>query len=248
MKVFKRNNKLNKNEDYEIEKRFNTELNEIKEKLNSEKLSEEFKANLNAKLEEELNKTEDSNKGKIIKFPSYSKKLAGICACIIFLFSSCFTFADDIENIVLKIFSNTDKNIKTAIEKGNYKEIKMDYVEDNGVSIKVDYVIVEEDNLYVAFNVLYENEFDKVFFEDLTIKDKNGILIYKENDMESDKEKTIELKYVNKIISKNNRIIICLIENIDKEKINMLNIDITQLFIINHKIKIEKIGKWNFNI
>ena len=168
MEESKKIDNLNEDFDNETEKRFNEELNEIKEKLKAEKLSDEFKANLQAKLEEELNK-DDSSKGKILKFPTITRKLAGICACFIFLFSSCFVFADDIENVILELFGNTDKIIAKAIEEGNYKDIEMDYVEDQGISIKVDYVVVEDDELYIAFNVLGE-EYDKVFINDVNIK------------------------------------------------------------------------------
>lgn len=175
MKEFKASENIEKDKLVEnVDKKFEEDLKEIKDKLNAEKLTDEFKENLQAKLEEELNKDTSKSKGKILQFPVITRKLAGICACFVLLFSGCFAFADDIENVIFKIFGDTDRIIENAIANGNYKEINMDYVENNGVSIKVDYVVVEDDNLYIAFNVLGEEEFDKIYFKRINIKNEFG--------------------------------------------------------------------------
>ena len=245
MKESKKIDNLNEDVDKETEKRFNKELNEIKEKLNAEKLSDEFKTNLQAKLQEELNK-DNSNKGKIFNFPTISRKLAGICACFVFLFSSCFVFADDIENVILELFGNTDRIIAKAIEEGNYKDIEMDYVEDNGVSIKVDYVVIEDDELYVAFDVLNEEEFDKVFFEDFCIKNQNAQIIYDK------KESTNHTKAISKdkFISNNNLVIIyeLTISNEELKDSKSLIFEINNINCLLDNSSNIKDGNWNLEI
>lgn len=156
---------------------FDNELKEIKNKINEIELSDEFKKRLEIKMNEEFYNQEEPKeiKNNVFKFNSISKRLATIAACFVFLISGCVTFADEIESWVIKVFSNTDKQIERAIENGNYREIDMDYVENNGVAIKVDYLIVEEDTLCIAFNVKTEEEYDDVFLCDWTIKDKKNI-------------------------------------------------------------------------
>ena len=235
--------KESKEFDNEIDKRFNEELNEIKEKLNAEKLSDEFKANLNTKLQEELNK-DDSSKGKIFNFPTISRKLAGICACFVFLFSSCFVFADDIENVILDLFGNTDRIIAKAIEEGNYKDVEMDYVEDQGISIKVDYVVIEDDELYIAFNVFGEEEFDRIIIDGIEIQNQNNEKIYSKlyNTLENSMLTTMEKK-----INTNNQIIIYKLNN-KKYDMNEIDINIYRIdFIKDNDGNIKK-GKWNLNI
>ena len=219
--------KESKEFDNEIDKRFNEELNEIKEKLNAEKLSDEFKANLNAKLQEELNK-DDSSKGKIFNFPTISRKLAGICACFVFLFSSCFVFADDIENVILDLFGNTDRIIANAIKDGNYKDIEMEYVEDQGISIKVDYVVIEDDELYIAFDVLREEMCDKIFFNSINIETSNNMILYTSDKTEENSKLISDKNY----IYNDNMIVVY---KLDEIKFNLKE-------LTNLKIKISNIG------
>ena len=236
--------KESKEFDNEIDKRFNEELNEIKEKLNAEKLSDEFKANLNAKLQEELNK-DDSSNGKIFNFPTISRRLAGICACFVFLFSSCFVFADDIENVILDLFGNTDKIIAKAIEDGNYKDIEMDYVEDQGISIKVDYVVTQDDELYIAFNVLGEN-CNKFYFNDINIKTQDEKIIYTKSIVEENSKLISNKNY----IYDDNAIIVYKLAEIkwDLEKIMNLKIEISNIGYIKDDKSENVEGKWNLEI
>lgn len=244
MEESKKIDNLNEDFDKETEKRFNEELNEIKEKLKAEKLSDEFKANLQAKLEEELNK-DDSSKGKILKFPTITRKLAGICACFIFLFSSCFVFADDIENVILELFGNTDKIIAKAIEEGNYKDIEMDYVEDQGISIKVDYVVVEDDELYIAFNVLGK-DCDKIYFNYIDIKTNNNFSLYKTNDAINNAQLISDKNY----IYNDNMIVVYKITElkVDSNKISDLNIEIFDIGFVKNNILENKTGDWKLEI
>lgn len=248
MRESKKNHDINEDElDKNIEKRFNEELDEIKEKLNSEKLSDEFKENLQAKLQEELNKTDTKSKGKIIKFPTLTRKLAGICACFVFLCTGCFAFADDIENVIFNIFNNTDRIVEKAIAEGNYREIDMEYVEDNGVSIKVDYVAFDDDNLYIAFNVLGEEEFDKLFFENINIKNSKEDLIYETNKNINN----TDLRTRDERISLNNMSIVYIIDNWNEKDFSNLNkiyIEITKMYFMSDNSNEYKYGNWNFDI
>ena len=236
--------KESKEFDNEIDKRFNEELNEIKEKLNAEKLSDEFKANLNAKLQEELNK-DDSSKGKIFNFPTISRKLAGICACFVFLFSSCFVFADDIENVILDLFGNTDRIIANAIKDGNYKDIEMEYVEDQGISIKVDYVVIEDDELYIAFNVLGE-ECDKIYFNNINIKTLDNIILYTSDEANENSKFILDKNYINN----DNMIVIYKLTEIKLKSNELIDLKIEISNIGYKKMdKIENInGKWDLEI
>ena len=236
--------KESKEFDNEIDKRFNEELNEIKEKLNAEKLSDEFKANLNAKLQEELNK-DDSSKGKIFNFLTISRKLAGICACFVFLFSSCFVFADDIENVILDLFGNTDRIIANAIKDGNYKDIEMEYVEDQGISIKVDYVVIEDDELYIAFNVLGE-ECDKIYFNNINIKTLDNIILYTSDEANENSKFILDKNYINN----DNMIVIYKLTEIKLKSNELIDLKIEISNIGYKKMdKIENInGKWDLEI
>ncbi len=233
-----------KNNEEEFNKKFEEDLKEIKEKLHAEKLSDEFKANLQARLEEELNKPSDKKERKI-HFPAVTKRLAAACACLIIFFSSCITFADDIENVIFRIFGNTDKVVEEAIANGNYKKIDMEYVEDNGVSIKVDYVVAEKNQLYIAFNVLTEEEFDEIHFNKIIIKDQNDFLIYSNNENTGWKTTFNE----ENITNKNSSVIYKLLNEIDyRDELIKINVCCDEICFFDGKNEKIKKGNWDFNI
>lgn len=234
-------NKRDENID-NIDKRFDEELTEIKNKLNAEKLSDEFKTNLKAKLENELNKTTDNERGKIIKFPIITRKLAGICACFVLFCSGCFAFADEIENVIFNIFCNTDYIVERAIANGNYREIDMEYVENNGVSIKVDYVVVEDDRLYIAFNVLGEDEFDRISIEGIDIRNEENEILYTSENAKINTTFIPEQKHINS----QNSIITYKLVNI--EKISKLIFEITKIDFIKDGRVMNKNGNWEFEV
>ncbi|MBR3613580.1 MAG: hypothetical protein IKL55_00140 [Clostridia bacterium] len=246
MGEFKTTEKDEKNEKDEIidniDKRFNEELIEIKNKLNAEKLSDEFKNNLKAKLENELNKTTENEKGKIIKFPIITRKLAGICACFVLFCSGCFAFADEIENVIFNIFCNTDYIVERAIANGNYREIDMEYVENNGVSIKVDYVVVEDDRLYIAFNVLGEDEFDRISIEEIDIRNEENEILYTNENAKINTSFVPDQKHVNS----RNSIVTYKLINIDK--FSKLIFKITGIDLIKDDNVINQKGIWKFEI
>ena len=234
--------KTSKIDDEKFNQKFEEDLKEIKEKLHAEKPSDEFKQNLQAILEEELNKTSDKKERKF-HFPIYAKKLAAVCACLIIFFSGCFTFADDIENVILKIFGNTDKIVEEAIANGNYKKIDMEYVEDNGVSVKVDYIVVEDNTLYIAFNILTEEEFDKIYFREIIIENNSGENILNKNVQIGDYKKASHR------INSKNTINVYKIDSLNSIKIEKsLNINIKNISVIKSG-KIQKVNKeWKFDV
>lgn len=223
---------------------FDKNLNEIKTKLNDIKLSDEFKENLKIQMENELNKSKTKEKNRTILFP---RRLVATFACFFLLISGCVTFADEIECLVTKIFSNTDKIVEEAIANGNYKEIDMEYVKDNGVSIKVDYVIIEDDSLYIAFNVLTEEEMKTIYFEDIEITDIDKNVIHKLTNNKANIN-TEYSSYV-KLIEKNKYSVIYRI-NIDEfnfEKDNIY-IQINEIGYQGNNNYNRKNGKWILDI
>ena len=236
--------KTSKIDDEKFNQKFEEDLKEIKEKLHAEKPSDEFKQNLQAILEEELNKTSDKKERKF-HFPIYAKKLAAVCACLIIFFSGCFTFADDIENVILELFGNTDKIIENAIANGNYKKIDMEYVEDNGISIKVDYVVVEENNLYIVFNVLTEEEFDEIHMKNINIKNQEDSYIYL-----CEKNMGCDIIYKEENVTNNNSSITCKLvnEKINSETLTEIKIYCDEVWLFNKNEEIIRKGNWNFNI
>lgn len=213
---------------------FNKDLDEIKNKLNEVKLSDEFKENLKIKMEEELNKPNIKDRITNIIFP---RKLVATFACFFLLVTSCVAFADEIESLVANIFSNTDRKIERAIENGNYKKIDMDYVEHDGIGIKVDYIIQEDDTLCIAFNVKSEDEFDDIYFDGMKIENEFGNEIYSSKRNEF---KNIEFISTEKKINNKNIIYICKLKfaKINKNEKMNIEIDTIQLFKNLNIIKI----------
>lgn len=237
--------KTSKIDDEKFNQKFEEDLKEIKEKLHAEKPSDEFKQNLQAILEEELNKTSDKKERKIY-FPIYAKKLAAVCACLIIFFSGCFTFADDIENVIFKIFGNADKVVEDAIAKGNYQKIDMEYVEDNGISIKVDYVAIEKNNLYIVLNIVSKEKFNEIYIRKICIKDQNNFVIY--TNKGTTQNATISFNEEN--LNNKNSIIIYNIKNNDYNfnDLNTLNMEFDGINILENANKLEKNGVWDFKI
>lgn len=220
--------------------KFDKDLEEIKTGLNNIKLSDDFKNNLKIKMEEEFNKSDIKENARSLIFP---RKLVATFACFFLLITSCAVFADEIESFVTNIFSNTDRKIEEAIANGNYKEIDMEYVEHDGIGIKVDYIISEDDSIYIAFNVLTEEEFDDMFLENIEVK--NDKVIIHKIDVKSNVMINSDTRTFNKKINLTNNIYIYQIymnnkiDNHGNIKIKIENI----CFSKNDKIN-KKSGNW----
>lgn len=236
---------MEKIDEEKFNKKFEEDLKEIKEKLHAEKPSDEFKQNLQAILEEELNKPIDK-KDKVLQFPKLAKNLVAACACLVLFFSGCFTFADDIENVIFKIFGDTDKVVEEAITNGNYKKIDMEYVEDNGVSIKVDYVAVEENNIYLVFNILTNNEYDEIYINDFNIVCNTDF--FWDFEKESLLDVTITSKEEN--VAPNNFIVTYKLtgNEFELKEITELKIKCEKISFIKGEHQTIEDGKWEINI
>ena len=178
--------------------KFNEELDELKKANQEIKLDDEFKSSLKIKLDEEISKQEEklNKKPKLNLLP---RKLIPVTVCLFVLFVTMQTFADEIESLVKCVFSNVDETVEEAIANGNYQKIDMEYVEHDGISIKVDYIIQEDNNTYIAFNVLLNKNVNDIRFE--------NIIICNDDDNKYD-IKELYVNIINKSVLKNQKMVI----------------------------------------
>lgn len=226
------------------------DINSIKNKINKAYLSEEYKDDLKNKLEEQLKNSENKinsnsikskKKNKII---SYTKKILSACAACIIL-TSC-TFADEIEDVMKKFFSNTYKEFEVSdIE---LKSVDTDYVTNDGISIKVDSYAIKDDSLYLVFNVLSEEEIDECYIDDYVIENEDGEVIFDRKNYLS--YKNISSKYRLKKLNTKNIILFFKVSGIFKLNENRsLNIIIKQIkFIKDYEEKVNDKNIWNWTI
>lgn len=220
------------------------ELEVLKCKIQQEELLDDFKDKLENSMNNEYNKCNETKK-KAIFYPLYCcYRAAAVFICFMVL-SSC-AFADELEGIFSLVFSNFDKNIEIAYEKGDIKEINTDYQNFNGISLNVNAISYHEDNLYLAFNVEAEEEFDKICFENFELKDENETVIF-------DSQLSYDNMEFNRMSKKTNKYTGVQLISISKngmniEKYNTLNILVSSIKIKNDD-KIEDVnGDWNFVI
>lgn len=227
------------------EEEFLRDAEEMKNKVSKIKLSEEFKAQLQEKMDLEFEKEtvnsnlESDNKIKLKLNNLFFIPKFAVALCLIVLVSGCITFADEIESFVSQIFSNTDRELEMAIENGNYRELDMDYIESDGVAIKVDYVVEDEDSLYIAFNVKTEEEYKEIILNNYLLMNQNNEIIY---DNVNINEKNIDMRFFNYFFDEENKIMVYKIENIIPmvAQNDCLKVEIKDILLINNN-QIEKI-------
>lgn len=211
------------------------DINSIKNKINKAYLSEEYKDDLKNKLEEQLKNSENKinsnsikskKKNKII---SYTKKMLSACAACIIL-TSC-TFADEIEDVMKKFFSNTYKEFEVSdIE---LKSVDTDYVTNDGISIKVDSYAIKDDSLYLVFNVLSEEEIDECYIDDYVIENEDGEVIF---DLNKKNEVNTSVRNIAKNENKKNIIITTRIANSKVNDIcDKVYINVNEIYVRNSK-------------
>ena len=110
----------------------------------------------------------------------------------------------------------------------------------------MDYVVVEDDSFCIEFNVLAEEEFNQVFFENIDIQCNNesihritnGINVY-----------NIECNSYNKEITPKNNIFVYKIRfESEKHEIENIMVNIENVNMFRKGNMIDKIGNWDFNI
>lgn len=223
------------------------DINSIKNKINKAYLSEEYKDDLKNKLEEQLKNSENKinsnsiksrKKNKVI---SYTKKILSACAACIIL-TSC-TFADEIEDVMKKFFSNTYKEFEVSdIE---LKSVDTDYVTNDGISIKVDSYAIKDDSLYLVFNVLSEEEIDECYIDDYVIENEDGEVIF---DSKDGSFNNINFDVSLKNIDKNNILIFTRLSNLREKQIeNRFKIEVSKITLTTGKFDFTSESKWILN-
>lgn len=211
------------------------DINSIKNKINKAYLSEEYKDDLKNKLEEQLKNSENKINSNSIKskkknkIMSYTKKILSACAACIIL-TSC-TFADEIEDVMKKFFSNTYKEFEVSdIE---LKSVDTDYVTNDGISIKVDSYAIKDDSLYLVFNVLSEEEIDECYIDDYVIENEDGEVIF---DLNKKNEVNTSVRNIAKNENKKNIIITTRIANSKVNDIcDKVYINVNEIYVRNSK-------------
>lgn len=221
-------------------KDFDENIRSIKNKVNNIELDEEIKKNLEEQLNEEFYSSKTKEKRKFY----IPKQIVAACLCIVLL-SSC-TFADQIGDFVTNLFSNTYQEFEDGVSTEDLQKIDMDYVEHDGISIKIDYAMQKDDSLYLVFDILAEEEIDKVYFNKFEIYDDYGLL-YKNNLLDNN----VIVKNDDKRIRKNNLISLMKIsDNVKRRNSQNIYINICKIGI--ESLKNNNIrnfnNNWNFKI
>lgn len=220
------------------------ELEVLKCKIHQEELLDDFKDKLEDSMNNEYNKSSETKKKSIFSPLYCCYRAAAVFICFMVL-SSC-AFADELEGIFSLVFSNFDKNIEIAYEKGDIKEINTDYQKFNGISLNLNSISCYEDNLYLAFNIETENEFDKICFENFEIKDENGTVMF-------DSQLSYDNMEFDRMCKKTNKYTGVQLISISKSEMNIEKCNNLNIIVNNIKIKRDSktedvSGDWNFII
>lgn len=220
-------------------------------------LGEEYK-----KINEKIKPSDDftkSLKSNVLRKLNEKKQnklhcLYVMAASFILVFISGGVFAKDIGNLMSKIFSNVNKGIEVAIENNYIQNLNMDYVIDKDICIKADYILIDDSNFDIGFNIRTNIEFDGIFFDEMTITNENGDVIYDSNyengNVFNDTELMEEFDMKDKMLSKKELIKTYILHSvIDKyEKLENININISKINVIKENKSNEIEGNWCFKI
>ena len=217
----------------DLDEKIDTTLKNMKNKLESETLSEDFKEGLIQKLEEKgQNINQKTNPFKYKKWI-----LATICCLLIIAGGS---LASDFENTILKHFSNIDKVTQTAIENGNIEYLNNEYVIDQGIAIKADYLIQDEKYTYVAIEVIAD-DYDKIALDKFKILDIDGETIF--DNMILNKKMNLKVFYSYDA----GKTIFIGMDKFERIK-DVDTIIINGFYLINGNIKHKIMGNWKLNL
>lgn len=217
----------------DTDEKLDNSLNSMKNQINEEKLSDDFKEMLCKKLEESEEKT--SNKSKI-HFP---KSLIAVTACFVFVLGC--GFAGEFDNLILKHFSNIDEVAKRAVEEGKVEYLNQDYVTDQGISIKADYIFEQENDLYIVLEARNEDGY-KIYLDEYEIIGENGETLFNSDNYFTDR--TVGNVFYS--IEKNCIMYLKIINIENKYQIKCLNIK-KVYFEKNSNMTFLK-GNWKINI
>lgn len=229
--------------------KLNLELEVIKCKIHEEDLDERFKENLERKLNSKCEGKENvtvEKKNNVINKPFYFYKAAAVFVCFV-MFSGC-AFAGGVGDWLKELFSNVDKEMEIAYENGDIKEVETEYQTFDGVSVKVDYISLKDDELYVVFNVKTEEEYDRVYLNDLIIKDEFGNIIF--NYLENVNDDRYKYNVEEKANDSRSSSIFCIIEvpNESLEAAENINIELGNIQITKNDKLANNYGDWSFEI
>lgn len=124
------------------------------------------------------NITNNPPKESMYKKKKYVWKISTVCAILLMICT--ITFGKSIYMYILDAIAKVHEGVGTAVNNNYYSEINMEYVESNNTSIKVEYVLMDDFNLFLAFDV--RKKFDTMIhnlkFKDMIITDENNNLIF----------------------------------------------------------------------
>lgn len=101
-------------------------------------------------------------------------------ACLCLLLTTGLVFAKDINEFVIRKFSNSNKAIDAAVENGYIQQERMEYVYDNDIGIKVDSLVLDDLNLNISFN--FESKKDdikSIRFDNFSITNDNNKVVFR---------------------------------------------------------------------
>ncbi len=229
--------------------KLDVELDIIKCTIHKEDLQEDFKE----KLEEKLNSvcesnaytTTESSKNKICRPFYFYKAVAAVFVCV-FMFSSC-AFAGGVGDWIKNLFNNVDKGMEVAYENGDIKEVDSEYQTFDGVSVKVDYVSLKDNELYVVFNVKNEEEYDDISLNNFIVKDEFNNNIFEIKDGFVKKEYRYDIRKKRET-STSSVLFLSIIKNSDFELYKQINIQLSEVQLLNNSKTRVSYGDWNFEI
>ncbi len=222
------------------------EIKKIKEKRSKMEMSEEGKEKIRKIIEDRNTRSEN----EIIKYVPkknktyiFAQKIAAVFICCLVL-SSC-AFAGEWKDILTKIFYGQGANIEYAVDNGYVQNIDMDYVESNGIKIKADYFYLDDYYMYIALDVVAEEEFDAIYLDKFEIIDENNNNVFYNVDMEEKLFFQLEVKRM----SKKRAILLGKFSKIQDrfDNYSNLKIDINKIQLLNNDKENYIYGMWNLN-
>ncbi len=203
---------------------FEEEIRKIKEKRSKMEMSEEGKEKIRKIIEARNARFDDNDVITYIpkrkKTYIFAQKIAAVFVCCLVL-SSC-AFAGEWKDLLTKIFYGEGANIEYAVDNGYVQNIEMDYVESNGIKIKADYFYSDDYYMYIAFDVVAEEEFEEFYLDTFEIIDEKNNVIFSNLDV----LKKIFFRLDIKRLTKNNAIVLGKFSKIEDKFYNYSNLKI----------------------